>query len=144
MRWLTHLGGARATLGAGLALIGLGEARLGLAALLANAGSHVLVQLLKRTVARARPCDASGRLLALVDLPDPHSFPSGHAAAATAVAATVVLAHPLAAPVVLPLAALVSYSRVALRVHHVSDVIAGAVLGLAGAVVVTAVLGIRY
>ena len=135
MRWITHLGGARATLAAGLALIGLGEARLGLTALLANAGSHVLVQLLKRTVARARPCDASGRLLALVDLPDPHSFPSGHAAAATAVAVTVALAHPLAAPIVLPLAALVGYSRVALRVHHLSDVIAGAALGMAGAVV---------
>jgi undecaprenyl-diphosphatase len=135
MRWITHLGGARATLAAGLALIWLGEARLGLTALLANAGSHVLVQLLKRTVARARPCDASGRLLALVDLPDPHSFPSGHAAAATAVAVTVALAHPLAAPIVLPLAALVGYSRVALRVHHLSDVIAGAALGMAGAVV---------
>lgn len=135
MRWLTHLGGARATLTAGLALIGLGEVRLGLTALLANAGSHVLVQLLKRTVARARPCDAGGRPLALVDLPDPHSFPSGHAAAATAVAVTVALAHPLAAPIVLPLAAVVGYSRVALRVHHVTDVLAGAALGMAGAVV---------
>jgi undecaprenyl-diphosphatase len=137
MRWITHLGGTRLTLGAGLALIGLGEARLGLTALLANAGSHVLVQLLKRTVARARPCDAGGRPLALVDLPDPHSFPSGHAAAATAVAVTVALAHPLAAPIVLPLAALVGYSRVALRVHHVSDVVVGVLLGLGGAIAAT-------
>ena len=43
MRWLTHLGGARATLAVGLALIALGEPRLGLTALLANAGSHVFV-----------------------------------------------------------------------------------------------------
>ena len=141
MRWITHLGGARTTLAAGLALIGLGEARLGLTALLANAGSHVLVQLLKRTVARARPCDATGRLLALVDLPDPHSFPSGHAAAATAVAVTVALAHPLAAPIVLPLAALVGYSRVRLHVHHVSDVVAGVVLGLGGAIGATRLVG---
>lgn len=140
MRWITHLGGARATLGIGLALAAFGAPRLGLAAVVANAGSHLLVQLLKRAVARARPCDAGGRPLALVHLPDPHSFPSGHAAAATAVAATVALAHPVAAPIVLPLAALVAYSRVALRVHHVSDVLAGTALGLAGAVVAARLL----
>ncbi|HVH68664.1 MAG TPA: phosphatase PAP2 family protein [Gemmatimonadales bacterium] len=134
MRWLTHLGGARITLGIGVALVALGEPRLGLRALLANAGSHVLVQVLKRAVARARPCDASGRPLALVALPDPHSFPSGHAAAATAVAATVALAHPAVSPLVLPLAATVAYSRVALRVHHVSDVLGGVALGLGGAI----------
>ena len=133
MRRLTHLGGAPLTIGTGLGLLAY-DRRLGAAALLANAGSHVVVQLLKRTVARARPCDVHGRPLALVHLPDPHSFPSGHAAAATAVAVTVAIAHPLVAPLALPLAALVAYSRVALRVHHVSDVLAGVALGLAGAI----------
>ncbi len=104
-RWITHAGGARATLGAGVVLVAAGgaERRVGYAALLANALSHVAVQVLKRAVARPRPCDAHGRLLALVDLPDPYSFPSGHAAAATAVAATVSFAHPLLAPVLLGL-----------------------------------------
>jgi undecaprenyl-diphosphatase len=134
MRWITHLGGARMTLGIGVALVLLEEPRLGLAALLANGGSHLLVQVLKRAVARARPCDATGRPLALVDLPDPHSFPSGHAAAATAVAVTIALAHPLVSPIVVPLAGAVAYSRIALRVHHVSDVLAGAILGLGGAI----------
>src|SRR5437879_11581180 len=129
MRWLTHLGGARFTLGVGLALVAAGPARLGRAARLANTGSHLVVQILKRAVARARPCDASGTPLALVHLPDPHSFPSGHAAAATAVAATVALAHPMIGPVVLPLAGLVAYSRVALRVHHLRDVIGRASCG---------------
>jgi undecaprenyl-diphosphatase len=141
MRRLTHLGGARVTLGVGGALIALGERRLGAAVLLANAGSHVVVQVLKRTVARARPCDVSGRSLALVHLPDPHSFPSGHAAAAIAVAATVAIAHPLLAPVVLPLAVLVAYSRVALRVHHVTDVLAGVALGLGAAVGASLLMG---
>jgi len=141
MRWLTHLGGARFTLGVGLALVAAGQPRLGLAALLANTGSHLVVQILKRAVARVRPCDASGTPLALVDLPDPHSFPSGHAAAATAVAATVALAHPMIAPVVLPLAGLVAYSRVALRVHHLSDVLAGVALGLGGAIAAMKLLG---
>jgi len=140
MRWLTHLGGARITLGVGLALIAVGAPRLGLATLLANSGSHLIVQILKRAVARARPCDASGTPLALVALPDPHSFPSGHAAAATAVAATIVLAHPTIAPVALPLAGLVAYSRVSLRVHHLSDVLAGVALGLGGAIGATHLL----
>jgi undecaprenyl-diphosphatase len=140
MRWITHLGGARVTLGIGLALAAFGATRLGLAVLVANAGSHVLVQVLKRAVARARPCDAMGRPLALVALPDPHSFPSGHASAATAVAVTIVLAHPLSAPILLPLAGVVAHSRVALRVHHVSDVVVGVALGLAGAVAAASLL----
>ncbi|HYK83052.1 MAG TPA: phosphatase PAP2 family protein [Gemmatimonadales bacterium] len=141
MRWVTHAGGARVTIAIGVALIALGDVRLATAVLLANGGSHLMVQVLKRAVGRARPADASGRVLALVPLPDPHSFPSGHAAAATAVAATLALSHPLTAPVVLPLAGLVAYSRVALRVHHVSDVVAGAALGLGGAVAAWHVVG---
>jgi undecaprenyl-diphosphatase len=133
MRWITHLGGARSTIGASLALMAFGEWRLGLATGFANAVSHVAVQVLKRTVARQRPCDPNGQPLALVDLPDPFSFPSGHAAAATALAATVSLHYPVLSPVVLPLATLVAASRVTLRVHHVSDVLAGVLVGLAGA-----------
>jgi undecaprenyl-diphosphatase len=142
MRWLTHLGGARATLAAGMALLPFGGAtyRLGLTVLLANVLSHAAVQVLKRTVVRARPCDVGGRPLALVDLPDPFSFPSGHTAAATSVAASVALAQPETAPFLLPLAALVGYSRIRLRVHHLSDVLAGAALGLAGAIAATRLL----
>lgn len=47
---------------------------------------------------------------------------------------------PLTAPLGLPLAALVSYSRVALRVHHATDVLAGVILGLGGALAAAALL----
>ena len=134
MRWLTHLGGARVMIGIGLGLIAAGEQILGLAALFALTTSHVAVQVLKRAVARPRPCDANGRPLALVELPDPFSFPSGHAAAASAVGGTIAIAHPLLAPILLPLAAMIAASRVTLRVHHVGDVVAGVVLGLLGAI----------
>ena len=133
MRRITHLGDAWATIGAALVVAAIGEPALGATMLVANALSHIPVQLLKRLVARPRPSDALGRPLALVPLPDPFSFPSGHAAATTAVAATLALAHPMTAPIALPLAGLVSYSRIALRVHHASDVLAGIGLGLAGA-----------
>jgi undecaprenyl-diphosphatase len=142
MRWreVTHLGGARATIGTGLLLVAAGERQLGLAALIALTLSHVAVQVLKRAVARPRPCDASGHPLALVDLPDPFSFPSGHAAAASAIATTIALSEPLFALLVAPLAVLVSASRVALRVHHVSDVVAGVALGIAGGIAGAALL----
>jgi undecaprenyl-diphosphatase len=142
MRWITHLGGARATLAAGLVLLPFGgeTARLGLAVLVANVISHAAVQVLKRTVVRARPCDIGGRPLALVDLPDPFSFPSGHSAAATAVAASITIAEPIYGLIALPLAGLVAYSRVRLRVHHLSDVLVGVLLGAAGAIVATRLL----
>ncbi len=134
MRYLTHLGGARATIAAGLLLVAAGgDARaVGVAALLGNALSHIAVQILKRAVARPRPCDPWGRSLALVELPDPFSFPSGHSAAGFAVALPVALTWPLAVPLALGLAALIAASRVTLRVHHLSDVVAGALLGAAG------------
>jgi undecaprenyl-diphosphatase len=132
MPYVTHLGGATVTVGIGLALLVV-DPRIGLAALLANFASHAAVQILKRVVARPRPCDPDGRLLALVNLPDPFSFPSGHAAAATAVAATLAWWNPRLAFLVVPLAVVVAVSRIRLRVHHISDVLAGAALGLLGA-----------
>ena len=142
MRWITHLGDAWCTIGfsLGLWLAGGATAAAGRAALLANALSHVAVQVLKRTVARTRPCDANGVLLAEVAIPDPFSFPSGHSAAATAVAASLSFAHPWLAPLALPLAGAICLSRVRLRVHHRTDVLAGAALGLAGALAARSLL----
>jgi undecaprenyl-diphosphatase len=136
---LTHLGGAPATIAIGLALLAANR-HTGLAALLGNVISHIIVQVLKRSVARSRPCDPSGRSLALVAAPDPFSFPSGHSAAAFAVAVASAADHPWVSPLALPLAGLVAASRVWLRVHHVGDVVAGAALGCLGALAAAAVL----
>jgi undecaprenyl-diphosphatase len=59
------------------------------------------------------------------------SFPSGHAAAAMTAAVLLSAARPRRAPVVFGLAALVASSRVYVRMHHASDVLAGAAWGLA-------------
>lgn len=143
MRWITHLGDAASTVGIGLVLLLAGGhlAELGRAALLANAISHVAVQILKRTVVRARPCDADGRPLALVGVPDPFSFPSGHSAAAMAVGASAAWALPSLAPATLSLAVLIGLSRVKLKAHHPADVVAGMALGLAGAAAAWSLLG---
>jgi undecaprenyl-diphosphatase len=134
--YLTHLGGARATIALPMLLVAVdGERRVGLAMLIANAISHLAVQVLKRVVQRPRPCDVGGQTLAMIAIPDPYSFPSGHAAAATALALTVSVAHSWLAPAALLVAGLVVASRVLLRVHHLTDVVAGAALGAAGAIV---------
>jgi undecaprenyl-diphosphatase len=57
------------------------------------------------------------------------SFPSGHAATAF-MAATLLSDGTDAAPLYFGLAALVASSRVYVRMHHTSDVVAGAMLGL--------------
>lgn len=128
---LTHAGGAASTIAAStipLAVDGpLHEAaRLGLATLVI---SHLLVQLVKRTVGRPRPSRGTP-CTALVAEPDRFSFPSGHAAAAMSVAFAYAFAFPYAAVPLLALATLVGVSRVCLGVHYPGDVLAGQTIAL--------------
>ncbi len=63
------------------------------------------------------------------------SFPSGHSASAAAFATGAALEVPWAAPLLVPLAAAVGYSRVHVGVHYRSDVWAGAAVGVSLALV---------
>jgi undecaprenyl-diphosphatase len=91
--------------------------------------SHLLVQLVKRTVGRPRPsmADASA---ALVGEPDRFSFPSGHSAAAMSVAFGYGVTYPILAPVLVSGALLVGFSRICLRVHYPGDVLIGQLLAV--------------
>jgi len=61
---------------------------------------------------------------------DPHSFPSGHAARAFLIAVVATALAPLWLVILLWVwAPLVSLARVAMGVHYLSDVVAGALLG---------------
>jgi undecaprenyl-diphosphatase len=134
MRWVTHLGGFWVTTAVSLALVAI-DARLGLAVLVAVAMSGIVVQVLKRGFGRRRPWNLkTDKPLAVIKLPDPFSFPSGHSAAITAVTVTVSLYKPALTPFLLPVAALVAASRVMLLVHFLGDVLAGVSIGLAAAV----------
>lgn len=71
------------------------------------------------------------------------SFPSGHSATAFAAAVALGFFLPRARWWLLAVALLVAMSRVALRAHYVSDVVAGAALGAAAAVLVARVFSRR-
>jgi undecaprenyl-diphosphatase len=93
-----------------------------------------VVLAIKFLVRRKRP---EGEWGGIYRSTDPHSFPSGHAARAFLIA---VVASALAPPWWLILllwvwAPLVSLARVAMGVHYLSDVIAGAILGTVVAII---------
>lgn len=99
--------------------------------------SHLVVQLIKRSVVRARPRHA-GLPSALVTEPDRFSFPSGHAAAAMSVALGYGLTFPAFALPLLCLALLIGFSRVRLGVHFPGDVLAGQLIAMTTAGIVLA------
>jgi undecaprenyl-diphosphatase len=126
---ITHLGGTGpSVLAAGLPLFACcalhAASRHALAALVL---SHLLVQLVKRTVVRGRP-RASFNCVALVREPDRFSFPSGHATASMSVALAYGVAFPAWGLSLVLLALLVGFSRVRLAVHYPSDVVVGQLL----------------
>ncbi len=86
---------------------------------------------LKHLVARPRPwLDVAG-LVALVDEPDPNSFPSGHtcAAFAAALAWWRTLPRRWMSVLALAMAVLMGLSRLYVGVHYPSDVLAGFLVG---------------
>ena len=85
--------------------------------------------LLKSLLPRNRPQPAGARPLRL-RTPRTKSFPSGHASAGFT-AATLITDSGGSPLVWYPLAAAVGLSRVHVRIHHASDVVAGAVVGVA-------------
>jgi undecaprenyl-diphosphatase len=137
LRLVTHAGGARFTVGLTLLLLLIPATRhLGAVATMANLLSHMMVQALKRTVVRPRPSTRLPHVMALAEIPDHFSMPSGHACAAMALAFATLWAAPAAGLPALTLAFVIGASRVYLRVHYVTDVVVGQALGAAAATVV--------
>jgi len=137
---ITHLGGTGpALLAAGLPLLAcctLHEvSRLAFACVVV---SHIIVQIMKRTVVRDRPA-TTGRYTSLVREPDRFSFPSGHATASMSVAVVYGAAYPTWAAPLLFLAFLVGISRVRLGVHYPSDVLVGQLIAAVTASILSGV-----
>lgn len=98
----------------------------------------VLVLTIKFSVRRRRP---EGEWGGVYRSTDPHSFPSGHAARTLMLAFLAISLGPAWLVVALMVwAPLVAVARVAMGLHYLSDVLAGAVLGMAMGLVLGAVL----
>jgi diacylglycerol kinase (ATP) len=110
----------------------------GLAALAVT--SAVTNALLKPAFRRQRP----GHSPALVPRPGSFSVPSGHSASAFAFATAASRELPGLAPLLMPLAGGVAWSRVRTGVHHRADVLLGSAIGAGLAFAVTARLERRH
>jgi membrane-associated phospholipid phosphatase len=95
-----------------------------------------LAGIVKAVVGEKRPNDPGP----LVAIPHSHSFPSGHTATAFAGASMLSYFVPRAAPVFYVLAAAIAYSRLYVGVHFPLDVVAGAVIGVATALLLLAAI----
>jgi len=83
---------------------------------------------IKRRFRRVRPIERRG-LAPLIVAPATPSFPSSHAAMASAGAIALSVYAPVLSPLFATLAVLMAASRVHIGVHHVSDVVAGLAVG---------------
>ena len=100
------------------------------AGLTSAAASIVAFTVLKHAFKRPRPCELGPHPLFHVRPPDRFSFPSGHTMAASAACAVLALQFEAFAPLCALLVLAIATSRVVLGLHYVSDVLAGAILGI--------------
>ncbi|SEN16143.1 phosphatase PAP2 family protein [Nonomuraea pusilla] len=102
-------------------------------------GAYLVSEIAKVFIREERPCRGITTIAVCPPAGD-WSFPSNHSVIAAGAAATLVLAWRALAWVVLPLAALMAFSRVFVGVHYPHDVAGGFLLGLVLAPLFTLVL----
>ncbi len=89
---------------------------------------------LKNLVARIRPYELATDVTLLVERLHDFAFPSGHTLASFGAATALTLYHRRWGSAALTLAAVIGFSRLYLFVHYPTDVLAGALLGVALAI----------
>ena len=91
----------------------------------------LLYKLLKRTLVRERPFMTHASIDRAMAPLDRYSFPSGHTLHAVCFTVQVTAHYPALGWVLIPLTLLIAGSRTVLGLHYPTDVLAGALLGLA-------------
>ena len=137
-KFITHLGDVGAIwIGCTILLLIFAKYRkVGLLSAFALIGSLLINNLiLKNLIARVRPYEAVEGLTRLIEAQSDYSFPSGHAGASFAAAVIFFLYLPKKFGVpALVLAFLISFSRLYVGVHYITDVLAGGLISAAIAV----------
>lgn len=105
-------------------------------------GAYLISETVKSVIREARPCNAMQKVQTIADCPPTGdwSLPSNHATVVAACPAAIIVARPRMAFVVVPLAALMGFSRVFIGVHYPYDVVAGFALGAIAAPLLTPLL----
>ncbi len=113
-----------------------GERRLAAQTFAAGSVAWAVAQSTKELVDRRRPYEL-GTAERLVSIPAGSSWPSGHAAVAAAMAATIAPSRtPIGRAGAASVAGMVAVTRLMVGVHHITDVVAGAAIGVVAADVV--------
>ena len=87
--------------------------------------------IIKHLVCRMRPCHKLENEDLIVRRPSFYSFPSGHTASSFAIATMAIIRCPMPIWIgILVIAVFISFSRIYLRVHYLTDVICGLALGV--------------
>ena len=144
MRWVSYIGDWQGHALAGLLAAGIAHlrgnrrwVRVCVAMLVALALSGAVARVVKIGAGRSRPSveiDAGfngPRFTAKY-----HAFPSGHTAGSVAFFGVLAFAKARIFALLVPIPLLIGFSRMYLTAHHFSDVIGGAVLGLAMAALI--------
>ena len=86
--------------------------------------------ILKRVFRRQRPFVTHGPVKMNIPIPRGFSFPSGHTASSVACARILAMTNPWIACCAFFYAGMMGFSRVYLKTHYVTDVVAGGLIGL--------------
>ncbi|MDG5787762.1 phosphatase PAP2 family protein [Evansella sp. AB-P1] len=132
MGWLTHLGGARFTISFTIISFLIFYSSFKYVVIISAVSltlSHLIVALIKKIVPRFRPYITLNNSYVTAKPLKDSSFPSGHTTAIFSLLTPYMLYDYQLTLFLLPIAIIVSISRITIGLHYPSDVIAGAIVG---------------